>query len=78
MSDVEITGGAGPHEAAAVMAALAQSMEEEAAASAIGSVTPRPTDWQRAASDHLKPVTEPGSAQDTNAWPDDPGDSTAD
>jgi len=78
MSDVEIAGCAGPHEAAAVMAAIAQSMEEEAAASAIGSVSPRPTDWQRAASDHLKPVTEPGSVRDTNAWPDDPGDTAAD
>lgn len=78
MSDVEIAGGAGPHEAAAVMAAIAQLMEEEAAASDIGSVSPRPTDWQRAESDHLKPVTEPGSVRDTNAWPVDPGDSAAD
>lgn len=66
MSDVEITGGAGPHEAAAVMAAIAQSLDEEAAARAVGAVSPRPTDWQMVASDHLKPRTEPGPIRDSN------------
>ncbi len=72
MSEVEITGGAGPHEAAAVMAAIAQSLEEEAAASAVGVAAPRPTEWQRVASDHLKPTNDPGPVRDTQNW----GDST--
>ncbi|MCH8986164.1 MAG: hypothetical protein IIB04_06065, partial [Acidobacteria bacterium] len=45
MDSVEITGGAGPHEAAAVMAAIVQSMQEQAAASSIGEVTARPSGW---------------------------------
>jgi hypothetical protein len=67
MSDVEITGGAGPHEAAAVMAAIAHSLDEEAAALSVGAVSPRPTDWQLVASDHLKSRTEPGPIRDSNA-----------
>ena len=51
MDSFEITGGAGPHEAAAVMAAIVQSMQEQAAASSIGEVTARPSGWQRADDD---------------------------
>jgi hypothetical protein len=44
---VEIAGGAGPYEAAAIAAVIAQTLAEAAAAGAQRPRPPRPTAWVR-------------------------------
>lgn len=48
MADYEIRGGAGPYEAAAIVAVIRRLQEEAAAARAVRPPVPRPTAWVRA------------------------------
>lgn len=48
MADFEIRGGAGPYEAAAIMAVFKRLSEEAAAARASRPEAPRPAAWVRA------------------------------
>lgn len=48
MADFEIMGGAGPYEAAAIMAVFNRLLEEAASARANRPSAPRPAAWVRA------------------------------
>ncbi|HSL25534.1 MAG TPA: hypothetical protein VLA54_04565 [Acidimicrobiia bacterium] len=48
MADFEIRGGAGPYEAAAIVAVFRRLQEEAAAARAMRPWLPRPAAWVRA------------------------------
>ena len=74
MSVIEITGGAGPQEAAAITAAVAKLLEDERAARATPSLRPRQSQWVLAWRPREVPAPLPSHTYDSVPWGEgDPG-----
>ncbi len=69
---VEITGGAGPREAAAILAAVARVLEDEAQRAAQPSVAPRQSGWVLAWRPREIHAPLPSHNYDTVPWADTP------
>ncbi|MFQ5553742.1 MAG: hypothetical protein ACE5GC_00050 [Acidimicrobiia bacterium] len=75
---IEITGGAGPRETAAIVAAVGLLLEEESAAWATPDPPSRQSAWVLAWRPREKPAPLPSSAYDATSWGDeDAGDERA-
>ena len=70
MTLIDITGGAGPQETAAIMAAVAQLLEEERAADANPSQRPRQSQWVLAWRPREVPAPLPSHTYDSVPWGD--------
>ena len=67
-ANVEITGGAGPEETAAIMAVIGHLAEEEAAARAVPSQPPRQSPWVLAWRPRQNPTPLPSHTYDAMPW----------
>ena len=68
MSIIEITGGAGPRETAAIMAVVASTLEEEAGGLARPSGRPRQSQWVLAWRPREVPAPLPSHTYDAVSW----------
>ena len=68
MSTIEITGGAGPRETAAIMAVVAGLLAEEEAALARPSNRPRQSQWVLAWRPREVPAALPSHTYDSVSW----------
>lgn len=72
---VEIKGGAGPRETAAILAVVAKVLEEEGAARANPANRPRPSQWVLAWRPREVPAPLPSATYDTVPWAErEPGE----
>lgn len=66
--DVRITGGAGPHETAAIMAVVSHLASEEAVAAATPSQRPRQSAWVLAWRPRPATIPLPSDTYDAMPW----------
>lgn len=75
MSVIEITGGAGPRETAAIMALVARVLEEESRAAANPAIRPRQSQWVLAWRPREIPAPLPSHTYDLVPWAErEPGE----
>jgi len=67
-SNIEITGGAGPEEAAAIMAVIGHISDEEASARAVPSQRPRQSAWVLAWRPRQNATPLPSHTYDAMPW----------